>query len=84
MFYNQAKHRIYYKSVFCQKIVTLLTSLSVVGLQFAIAQYSSGCVIHYSFNQLKTQDSTWESKVTNIPYQNGGSTYTATAILKLV
>ncbi|XP_051770706.1 integrin alpha-X-like [Ctenopharyngodon idella] len=52
--------------------------------QFAIAQYSSGCVIHYSFNQLKTQDSTWESKVTNIPYQNGGSTYTATAILKLV
>ncbi|XP_067225182.1 integrin alpha-M-like [Chanodichthys erythropterus] len=49
--------------------------------QFAIAVYSNGCVIHYNFNQLK--DSTWESKVTNIPYYRGG-TYTAAAIKKLV
>ncbi|XP_048027531.1 integrin alpha-M-like [Megalobrama amblycephala] len=48
--------------------------------QFAIAVYSNDCVIHYNFNQLK--DSTWESKVTNIPY-NGGATYTAAAIKKL-
>ncbi|XP_048042147.1 integrin alpha-X-like [Megalobrama amblycephala] len=52
--------------------------------QFAIAQYSRDCVIHYNFNQVKIQDSTWESKVTNIQYQNGGYTYTATAISKLV
>ncbi|KAK9965087.1 hypothetical protein ABG768_004196 [Culter alburnus] len=49
--------------------------------QFAIAVYSNDCVIHYNFNQLK--DSTWESKVTNIPYY-GGATYTAAAIRKLV
>ncbi|KAG1933410.1 integrin alpha-X-like [Pimephales promelas] len=49
--------------------------------QFAIAQYSSRCTIHYNFNQLK--DSTWESKVTNIPYFEG-PTYTAAAIIKLV
>ncbi|XP_056102017.1 integrin alpha-X-like [Rhinichthys klamathensis goyatoka] len=48
---------------------------------FAIAQYSNGCTIHFNFNQLK--DSTWESKVTNIPYFRGG-TYTAAAIKKLV
>ncbi|XP_067285937.1 integrin alpha-X-like [Pseudorasbora parva] len=49
--------------------------------QFAIAQYSSSCYIHYNFNELK--DSTWESKVTNIPYIQG-ATYTAAAIKKLV
>ncbi|KAL1263791.1 hypothetical protein QQF64_004146, partial [Cirrhinus molitorella] len=51
--------------------------------QFAIAQYSNDCEIHYNFNQLKTQDSTWESKVKAIPYK-GSTTYTANAILKLV
>ncbi len=59
-------------------------SLSVVGLQFAIAQYSTDCIIHYNFNQLKIQDA-WESKVTeDIQYQNGGSTQTWTAIIKVV
>ncbi len=58
-------------------------SLSVVGLQFAIAQYSRGCTIHYDFNQLKIQDA-WEHKVTGIQYYNGDSTFTATAIIKLV
>nr|XP_055033077.1 integrin alpha-X-like [Misgurnus anguillicaudatus] len=52
--------------------------------QFAIAQYSSSCKIHYNFNELTTQDSTWESKVLNIYYQYGSSTYTATAIEKVV
>ncbi|XP_058650236.1 integrin alpha-X-like isoform X2 [Onychostoma macrolepis] len=51
--------------------------------QFAIAQYSNGCEIHYNFNELKTEDSTWESKVTSIRYFMG-ATYTANAIQKLV
>uniref|UniRef100_A0A8C2IYY9 Si:dkey-32n7.4 n=1 Tax=Cyprinus carpio TaxID=7962 RepID=A0A8C2IYY9_CYPCA len=51
--------------------------------QFAIAQYSRDCIIHYNFNQLKIQGA-WESTVTDIWYQNGPSTYTATSIKKLV
>ncbi|XP_052467005.1 integrin alpha-X [Carassius gibelio] len=51
--------------------------------QFAIAQYSKDCIIHYNFNQLKIQDE-WESKVTDIKYQRGPNTYTATAIIQLV
>uniref|UniRef100_A0A8C1L245 VWFA domain-containing protein n=1 Tax=Cyprinus carpio TaxID=7962 RepID=A0A8C1L245_CYPCA len=51
--------------------------------QFAIAQYSQGCRIHFNFNQLKIQDA-WESMVTGIRYESGSSTYTATAIIKLV
>uniref|UniRef100_A0A8C1YM02 Integrin, alpha M (complement component 3 receptor 3 subunit) n=1 Tax=Cyprinus carpio TaxID=7962 RepID=A0A8C1YM02_CYPCA len=51
--------------------------------QFAIAQYSYGCDIHYNFNQLKIEDSTWETKVASIPYFTG-ATYTANAIQKLV
>ncbi|XP_056325036.1 integrin alpha-M-like [Danio aesculapii] len=51
--------------------------------QFAIAQYSNDCEIHYNFNDLKLDDGTWESKVANIPYRWGG-TYTAKAIQKLV
>ncbi|KAF4107026.1 integrin alpha-M-like [Onychostoma macrolepis] len=51
--------------------------------QFAIAQYSRGCTIHYDFNRLKIQDA-WEDKVTGIQYQRGDSTFTATAIIKLV
>lgn len=58
-------------------------NLSVAGLQFAIAQYSYGCDIHYNFNQLKIEDSTWETKVASIPYFTG-ATYTANAIQKLV
>uniref|UniRef100_A0A9J7YFE0 Integrin, alpha M (complement component 3 receptor 3 subunit) n=1 Tax=Cyprinus carpio carpio TaxID=630221 RepID=A0A9J7YFE0_CYPCA len=51
--------------------------------QFAIAQYSKDCIIHYSFNELKIQGA-WESNVTGILYQSGPNTYTATAIKKLV
>uniref|UniRef100_A0A9J8C5Y9 Integrin, alpha M (complement component 3 receptor 3 subunit) n=1 Tax=Cyprinus carpio carpio TaxID=630221 RepID=A0A9J8C5Y9_CYPCA len=51
--------------------------------QFAIAQYSYGCDIHYNFNQLKIEDSAWETKVASIPYFTG-ATYTANAIQKLV
>ncbi|XP_073774189.1 integrin alpha-X-like [Danio rerio] len=51
--------------------------------QFAIAQYSNDCDIHYNFNDLKLDDGTWESKVANIPYHEGG-TFTASAIQKLV
>uniref|UniRef100_A0A673GA64 Integrin alpha-X-like n=1 Tax=Sinocyclocheilus rhinocerous TaxID=307959 RepID=A0A673GA64_9TELE len=51
--------------------------------QFAIAQYSRGCTIHYNFIQLKIEDPTWESKVTGIQYFSGG-THTAAAIQKLV
>uniref|UniRef100_A0A9J7Z2X9 Integrin, alpha M (complement component 3 receptor 3 subunit) n=1 Tax=Cyprinus carpio carpio TaxID=630221 RepID=A0A9J7Z2X9_CYPCA len=50
--------------------------------QFAIAQYSKDCIIHYSFNELKIQGA-WESNVTGILYQSGPNTYTATAIKKL-
>ncbi|XP_065109475.1 integrin alpha-X isoform X2 [Paramisgurnus dabryanus] len=52
--------------------------------QFAIAQYSKDCEIHYNFNGLKTQGSMWERNVLDINYQNGGSTYTATAIKRVV
>ncbi|XP_026133267.1 integrin alpha-X-like [Carassius auratus] len=51
--------------------------------QFAIAQFSGDCSIHYNFAQLKIEDSTWESKVAGIPYFMG-FTYTAKAIQKLV
>ncbi|XP_016120025.1 integrin alpha-X-like, partial [Sinocyclocheilus grahami] len=51
--------------------------------QFAIAQYSRGCTIHYNFIQLKIEDPMWESKVTDIQYFSGG-THTAAAIQKLV
>lgn len=51
--------------------------------QFAIAQYSNECEIHYNFNDLKLDDGTWVSKVADIPYRTGG-TYTASAIQKLV
>ncbi|XP_026078962.1 integrin alpha-X-like isoform X2 [Carassius auratus] len=51
--------------------------------QFAIAQYSRYCTIHYNFIDLKTEDNSWESKVTGIEYLTG-TTYTAAAIQKLV
>ncbi|XP_050960962.1 integrin alpha-X-like, partial [Labeo rohita] len=51
--------------------------------QFAIAQYSSHCVIHYKFTELNIQDA-WESKVTDIQYQYGRSTQTWTAIIQVV
>ncbi|XP_052467002.1 integrin alpha-X isoform X1 [Carassius gibelio] len=51
--------------------------------QFAIAQYSRYCTIHYNFIELKTEDYRWESKVKGINYFGGG-TYTASAIRKLV
>lgn len=51
--------------------------------QFAIAQYSFDCVIHYNFFQLKIEDQTWESNVSGIKYLRGG-TYTAAAIQKLL
>uniref|UniRef100_A0A671SDR3 Integrin, alpha M (complement component 3 receptor 3 subunit) n=1 Tax=Sinocyclocheilus anshuiensis TaxID=1608454 RepID=A0A671SDR3_9TELE len=51
--------------------------------QFAIAQYSRDCTIHYNFIQLKIEDPTWESKVTGIQ-DFGGGTHTAAAIQKLV
>ncbi|XP_055057258.2 integrin alpha-M [Misgurnus anguillicaudatus] len=52
--------------------------------QFAIAQYSKDCKIHYNFNELNIQDSMWESKVLNIPYRYGVATYTAGAIKTVV
>ncbi|XP_073684902.1 integrin alpha-X-like [Garra rufa] len=64
-------------------VINMINRFTERDGQFAIAQYSSNCEIHYNFNQLKIQDSTWESKVTAIPYKRGG-TYTANAILKLV
>ncbi|XP_050979757.1 integrin alpha-X-like [Labeo rohita] len=64
-------------------VVNMIKRFTERDGQFAIAQYSHNCEIHYNFNNLKIQDSTWESKVKAIPY-NGGATYTARAILKLV
>ncbi|XP_051958842.1 integrin alpha-X [Xyrauchen texanus] len=50
--------------------------------QFAIAQYSVYCSIHYDFIQL-SQKSTWEENVMNINYMGGG-TLTANAIIQVV
>ncbi|XP_056325963.1 integrin alpha-M-like [Danio aesculapii] len=64
-------------------VINVIRRFTERDAQFAIAQYSFDCEIHYSFNDLKLDDGTWESKVANIPYREGG-TYTAHAIQKLV
>ncbi|RXN22493.1 integrin alpha-M-like protein [Labeo rohita] len=53
-------------------VVNMIKRFTERDGQFAIAQYSHNCEIHYNFNNLKIQDSTWESKVKAIPY-NGGT-----------
>ncbi|KAK7134266.1 hypothetical protein R3I93_017621 [Phoxinus phoxinus] len=65
-------------------VTNVIKRFSERDAKFAIAQYSQGWEIHYNFNQLKIQDRTWESSVSNIQYQNGGYTHTATAIIQLV
>ncbi|KAK9965085.1 hypothetical protein ABG768_004194 [Culter alburnus] len=63
-------------------VIEMIKSFIDRDTQFAIAQFSSQCVIHYKFQRVK--DATWWQNEVNRISQLGGGTYTAAAIRKLV
>ncbi|KAK7134267.1 hypothetical protein R3I93_017622 [Phoxinus phoxinus] len=63
-------------------VIEMIKSFVDRDTQFAIAQFSTECVIHYPFQQVKNAMA-WEDAVNKIS-QEGGWTNTATAIRKLV
>ncbi|KAK9965089.1 hypothetical protein ABG768_004198 [Culter alburnus] len=63
-------------------VIEMIKSFIDRDTQFAIAQFSSQCVIHYKFQQVK-YTMAWQDAVNQI-YQRGGVTRTAAAIRHLV
>ncbi|XP_051530917.1 integrin alpha-M-like [Myxocyprinus asiaticus] len=62
-------------------VINMIERFTGRNAQFAIAQYSSSCDIHYNFNELK--DSKWKINIMNIQQMHGG-TSTAKAIIKVL
>ncbi|KAF4107027.1 hypothetical protein G5714_013017 [Onychostoma macrolepis] len=63
-------------------VIEMIKSFIDHDTQFAIAQFSTDCYIHYKFQQVK-KGKWWEDAVTRIP-RHKGWTNTATAIRQLV
>uniref|UniRef100_A0AAU6SI68 CD11b n=1 Tax=Ctenopharyngodon idella TaxID=7959 RepID=A0AAU6SI68_CTEID len=63
-------------------VIEMIKSFIDRNTQFAIAQFSTQCVIHYKFEQVK--DAMWWQDAVNRISQQRGWTYTARAIRKLM
>ncbi|XP_051770711.1 integrin alpha-X-like [Ctenopharyngodon idella] len=63
-------------------VIEMIKSFIDRDTQFAIAQFSTQCVIHYKFQQVKK--ATWWQDAVNRISQQRGWTYTARAIRKLM